>query len=181
MQHKCKVTVIDKKCFSDYQEKYLADPKSGVCPFYNVGDEFIFERYGGEDTFWTAGNGTQCAEAWDCISRYIYTALQGGSIMRGWTNDERMMIACCNDGTRPVIFKIERLDYKVVKIKNGIPENKSEKIKTSLEAVHGVDWVETKFQKGWLEVFVNRDEAPEDEKLKFAVEQFDGCAVEGID
>ena len=47
MQHKCKVTVIDKKCFNDYQEKYLADPKSGPCPFYNVGDEFIFERYGG--------------------------------------------------------------------------------------------------------------------------------------
>ena len=28
MQHKCKVTVIDKKCFNDYQEKYLADPKA---------------------------------------------------------------------------------------------------------------------------------------------------------
>lgn len=30
--------------------------------------------------------------------------------MRGWTNDERVMIACCNDGTRPVIFKLERID-----------------------------------------------------------------------
>ena len=36
--------------------------------------------------------------------------LQGGSIMQGWTNDDRMMIACCNGGTRPVIFKIERID-----------------------------------------------------------------------
>lgn len=26
------------------------------------------------------------------------------------TKDEWMMIACCNDGTRPVIFKIERID-----------------------------------------------------------------------
>ena len=26
------------------------------------------------------------------------------------------MITCCNDGTRPVIFKIERLDYKVLYI-----------------------------------------------------------------
>ena len=25
-------------------------------------------------------------------------------------SDDRMMIACCNDGTRPVIFKIERID-----------------------------------------------------------------------
>ena len=52
------------------------------------------------------------AEAWDAISRYVYSALQGGSIMRGWTNDEKMMIACCNDGTRPVIFKIERIDVE---------------------------------------------------------------------
>ena len=55
-------------------------------------------------------NGKFCGEAWDAISRYVYTALQGGSIMKGWTNDDRMMIACCNDGTRPVIFKIERID-----------------------------------------------------------------------
>ena len=51
MQYKCKVSVIDKKCFTEYQEQYLANPNSGPCPFYNVGDEFIFERYGGEDTF----------------------------------------------------------------------------------------------------------------------------------
>ena len=62
-------------------------------------------------------NGKFCGEAWDAISRYVYTALQGGSIMKGWTNDDRMMIACCNDGTRPVIFKIERID---------IPENDEE-------------------------------------------------------
>lgn len=33
------------------------------------------------------------------------------------TNDDRMMITCCNDGTRSVIFKIERID---------IPENEEE-------------------------------------------------------
>ncbi len=30
--------------------------------------------------------------------------------MHGWMNDDKVMIACCNDGTRPVIFKIERFD-----------------------------------------------------------------------
>lgn len=128
MKHKCKVTVIRKECFADLQERYLADPKSGVCPCYNVGDEFIFERDENNDHFWHGGLNTlvktnadpdtvaggpkipHCAEAWDAISRYIYAALQGGSIMKNWTNDERMMIACCNDGTRPVIFKIERID-----------------------------------------------------------------------
>lgn len=51
-------------------------------------------------------------KAWDAISRYIYSALQGGAIMHGWMNDDKVIIACCNDGTRPVIFKIERIDIE---------------------------------------------------------------------
>lgn len=52
MQHKVKVTVIDKKLFPELQTEYCADPNSGMCPCYNVGDEFIFERYGTADDFW---------------------------------------------------------------------------------------------------------------------------------
>ena len=77
-------------------------------------DTFLLKRTNERDNFYHLMNGKFCNEAWDAISRYVYTALQGGSIMHKWTNDERMMIACCNDGTRPVIFKIERID---------IPEN----------------------------------------------------------
>lgn len=51
----------------------------------------------GQDDFYHLMNGKFCEEAWDAISWYAYTALQGGSIMRKWTNDERMMIACWND------------------------------------------------------------------------------------
>lgn len=31
--------------------------------------------------------------------------------MKSWMKKENEMIACCLDGTRPVIFKIERIDY----------------------------------------------------------------------
>ena len=104
------------------------DPDSGMCPCYNVGDEFVFERDGENDHFWHGGLNTlvkttadpdtvaggpkmpHCSEAWDAIARYIYTGLQGGSIMKGWMKEENTMIACCSDGTRPVIFKIERID-----------------------------------------------------------------------
>ncbi len=66
---------------------------------YNVGDEFIFEREGDRDDFWHMGLNTlvktnadpdtvaggpkmpHCSEAWDAIARYIYTGLQGGSIL----------------------------------------------------------------------------------------------------
>lgn len=131
MKHKVKVTVIDKKLYTEFQQQYCADPRSGVCPCYNVGDEFVFYRDKEQDDFWHCGLNTLvkttasdpntvaggakmpfCSEAWDAISRYIYTGLQGGSIMKGWMREENIMIACCSDGTRPVIFKIERIDYE---------------------------------------------------------------------
>ena len=130
MKHKVKLTVIDKKVYPELQEQYCANPASGSCPFYNVGDEFMFYRDGEKDDFWHMGLNTLvktdgdpnavaggpkmpfCSELWDAISRYIYTGLQGGSIMEGWMNDDRLMIACCSDGTRPVIFRIERIDYE---------------------------------------------------------------------
>lgn len=128
MKHKVKVTVLDKKLYPELQEKYCMDPHAGACPCYNVGDEFVFCRDDERDDFWHMGINTLvkttgdadkvaggprmpfCSEAWDAISRYIYAAIEGGSIMRSWMKDENTMITCCNDGTRPVIFKIERLD-----------------------------------------------------------------------
>lgn len=106
MKHKVKITVLRRECYQDLQEEYLADPKSGACQFFKDGQEFIVTP----ENYMQMMNGTFCAEAWDAINRYVYTALNGGAIMKGWTNDERVMIACCNDGTRPVIFKIERVD-----------------------------------------------------------------------
>ena len=101
MQHECKITVLDTKVFPELQEQYLADPKSGPCPCFKKGDTFLLKRTSEQDDFYHLMNGRFCGEAWDAISRYVYTALQGGSIMHKWTNDERMMIAGCNDGTRP--------------------------------------------------------------------------------
>lgn len=128
MKHKVKLTVLDKKLYPDLQAEYCANPQAGACRCYNVGDEFIFCRDEERDDFWHMGLNTlvktsadpgtvaggpkmpHCSELWDSISRYIYTGLQGGSIMRGWMKEENTMIACCSDGTRPVIFKIERID-----------------------------------------------------------------------
>ena len=163
MQYKCKMTVIDKKVFGDLQEKYLADPKSGACPFYKIGAEYLFERYGDEDTFWTQGKGAHCSEAWDCFSRYVYTALQGGSIMRGWTNDEHMMIACCNDGTRPVIFRIERLDYKVVYVDASM--GTQAEIADAFKKLDGVTDAVFRPDKNFIEIFMDRNNEVSDEKI----------------
>lgn len=58
MQHKCRMTVIDKKLYPELQRQYCADPESGACSCYNVGDEYVFERYGARDDFWHMGAGT---------------------------------------------------------------------------------------------------------------------------
>lgn len=36
MQHKVKVTVIDKKLYPELQKQYCMDPDSGACPCYQV-------------------------------------------------------------------------------------------------------------------------------------------------
>lgn len=55
MKYKVKVTVIDKKLYPELQQQYCADPNSGMCPCYNVGDEFIFERDEKMTTFGMVG------------------------------------------------------------------------------------------------------------------------------
>lgn len=108
MKHKCRITVLRKECYEDLQDQYLANPKAGACQMFKIGQEFVV----GPDEFFKMFDGKFCSEAWDAISRYVYTAIRGGSIMSGWSKNDNEMIACCNDGTRPVIFKLERIDLE---------------------------------------------------------------------
>lgn len=177
MQHKVRLTVIDKKVYPELQAAYCADPNAGPCPCYHVGDTFLFARYGAADDFWHGGlhtlcqtaqtvDGTaggeipHCSEAWDAISRYIYAGLQGGSLMRGWMREENTMIACCSDGTRPVLFRIERLDYKAVyPAASGAPDAPDApaqaRIRETLCALDGV--TDVQFPGEFFEVYMDRD------------------------
>lgn len=113
------------KIFSSDIVKILAQAN---VPFITKAMFLSFYREDGKDSFWQCGLNTLvstkgnpeeiaggpakpfCSEAWEAISRYIYAGLQGGSIIKGWMKEENTIIACCSDGTRPVIFKIERVD-----------------------------------------------------------------------
>jgi len=52
--------------------------------------------------------------AWTDINPCVAVLLTGGNFSKGvfdgWTKDESTMIACCTDGIRPVIFKLERIE-----------------------------------------------------------------------
>ena len=102
---KSKVTVIRREYFTDLAEKYLNNPKVGACPLFKDGQEFIFNW----NAFWHMPQGF-CSKAWGAISHYVFAQISGGVVLKGWTNDGKLMIGCCSDGVRPVIFKIERMD-----------------------------------------------------------------------
>ena len=96
-----------------------------------------------------------CSELWDAVSRYIYTALQGGSIMRGWMKDERVMIACCSDGTRPVIVKLERLDYCAAYLEGSRSREDDLRIAAALQEIPAVQ--EIIFREHYAEIYLEHD------------------------
>ena len=69
MQHQCKITVLETKVFPELQQKYLANPHSGACPFFKPGDTFILRRTAEQDDYYHLMNGKFCGEAWDAINK----------------------------------------------------------------------------------------------------------------
>lgn len=103
--HRCKITVLKRNYNQELADMYLSDPTFGPCEILEEGQEFILDR----DAFWRMPQGF-CAEAWDAISRYVYVQISGGTVLENWMKYDKVAIACCSDGIRPVIFKLEQLD-----------------------------------------------------------------------
>ena len=97
--------------------------------------------------------------------------------MRTWMNNEKVMIACCSDGTRPVVFKIERIDYKIAYIKGVETEEDKNKIKTALEYIDEI--TDVVFRSEFTEIFVDAD--INDEMLKNVIETCGDYTVDKID
>jgi len=101
---KCKITVVKKTMNEDLAKQYCGK-KVGPCEIFKEGDMFITalekpERF--------------CDWAWNDIHNCVEVMVAGGNFSKGvfkdWMKDDRTIIACCTDGIRPVIFKIERID-----------------------------------------------------------------------
>jgi len=105
MKHECKITVLETKVFSEYQEKYLADPKSGPCPCFKAGDTFLLQRTNERDDFYHLMDGKFCGEAWDAISRYVYTTLV---VSYNWDNTEKSLFYAGFRVLAPIFIFIKR-------------------------------------------------------------------------
>ena len=84
------------------------------------------------------------------------------------------MICCCSDGTRTVIFKLERLDYMAVYVSGGTSRVAVIAALSALEGVSDVVWRD----EGFYEVYVAASVT--DAAIRSAVEAV-GSLAERID
>jgi uncharacterized repeat protein (TIGR04076 family) len=79
----------------------------GKCPFLKEGDVF-YADYAKPEGF--------CEEAWKAIYQYAFALAHGtgkdGELLYfgDWIRKPGVAICACNDGIRPVIFKLEATD-----------------------------------------------------------------------
>ena len=102
--NRVKITVLKKTFDQELADEYGANGL-GPCPMLRQGDVF-FADYAKPDGF--------CDEAWKAIYQYVFALAHGGKdtlfYFGDWIDKRGVAICSCNDGLRPVIFKLEATD-----------------------------------------------------------------------
>lgn len=100
----CKITVLKTLYHADLAEEYRRpDVHRGPCPVFEVGQEFVV------DYLAQRPEDFKCDWAWDDLHKIIMVLMTRGNFGT-WMKNENNFIACCTDGVKPVVFKIERLE-----------------------------------------------------------------------
>ena len=97
---KVKITVLKTTFQEDLAREYGVDDL-GTCPILKEG-----EVYYGD---WAKPEGF-CDEAWKAIYQYVFAMAHGVDGLfyyEDWIKKPGVAIVSCNDGLRPVIFKLE--------------------------------------------------------------------------
>lgn len=102
--NRVKITVLKKTFDQELADEYGANGL-GPCPMLRQGDVF-FADYAKPDGF--------CDEAWKAIYQYVFALAHGSGkelfYYGDWIRKPGVAICSCNDGIRPVIFKLEATD-----------------------------------------------------------------------
>ena len=102
---KCKITVLKRQLFQDIADQYVEKERKktyGRCEVFKEGQEFITDVLSGiPDGF--------CTWAWNDIYKSLVGFYAEGNFGM-WYENKNIIIACCTDGVRPVIFKIEKIE-----------------------------------------------------------------------
>lgn len=99
---KVKITVMKKTIVKDLLKQY-GGVGLGICTLHEEGQEYISNG-------WQKPDGL-CDNAWKSMMEYVIALSHGSkNFYNDWLNNENMAIISCNDGLRPVIFKVEAID-----------------------------------------------------------------------
>ena len=96
---KVKIKVLKTLLFEDLAEQYGHETVS--CPVFKEGDEFITTGRFDNDR-----PGGFCHMAWQALVMPVNVLSGGGKVL----GIDEKHIACCTDGTRPVIFELSRCE-----------------------------------------------------------------------
>lgn len=104
--NKVKITVLKTNFDKELAEEYGAVGLT-VCPMLKVGQVF-YADYAKPEGF--------CDEAWKAIYQYVFALAHGGDkevfYYGDWIRKPGVAICSCNDGLRPVIFKLEATEQE---------------------------------------------------------------------
>ena len=99
-----KITVLKTTFDTELAEEYGAEGL-GPCPMMQAGQIFHAD-YAKPEHF--------CDEAWKAIYQYVFALAHGAGndvfYYGDWIRKPGVAICSCNDGLRPVIFKLESTD-----------------------------------------------------------------------
>ena len=102
MYRKVRITVLRKAFNDDFVEQYWSDDSITICDAFQEGQQFIIEG-------WPTKPDGFCDWAWTDIHKYVLAIVCGGNFAP-WVREKGTAIACCTDGYRPVVFKIEAIE-----------------------------------------------------------------------
>lgn len=95
-------TTLDKELAAEYGVKGLT-----ACPMHKAGQVFYADYAKPEGL---------CDEAWKAIYQYVFALAHGAGsetfYYGDWIRKPGVAVCSCNDGLRPVIFKLEATDLE---------------------------------------------------------------------
>jgi len=99
-----KITVLKTTFHQDLVDQYVKNEafkaNFGPCSIFTEGQTFISED-------WPTKPDGFCERAWPNIQHEVAMVMYNATVP--WIEEPGITITCCNDGVRPVIFKVERL------------------------------------------------------------------------
>ena len=102
---KVRISVLKRSFHRDLVDEVIRDDafreSFGRCPIFAEGQTFVSED-------WPTKPEGFCERAWPDIRHEVAMVMYGAAVP--WIEQPGFTITCCNDGLRPVTFRIERID-----------------------------------------------------------------------